>query len=269
MKIIQLNAWHFKYLHEMVDFLKQEKPDIINLQEVSSGKFNYCDPAVYHPFEYLKKELNMDGMFAPFSGFRDQDGSLSQSGNGFLTSLEIVDMGAIFEKSLPAYTEYSEKDEMIQTILLNDKSKYYNVFEEPKNVLWSVLKTAEGKYIRNLTSHFTVSYDCVETIQHIQQARSVIDYISGVKQMPTIFTGDLNIHDRSASVAKLSEVLEMVNTDTKNSLNKLIHPIFKYTDCEALRVDYIFQKGFKVLDYSVPDITVSDHLPVIAELELL
>ena len=170
---------------------------------------------------------------------------------------------------MPDYTEYKLTDDLIQTTLKNDKSKYYSVFGESRNYIWAVLKTSEGRYIRNLTAHFTVSYLCAETIQHIQQAKSVVNFLSNVKKLPTIFSGDLNIHDQSASVAQLSSVLEMVNKDTKNSLNKEIHPVFKYTDVTDLRVDYIFQDGFKVMDYSVPDITVSDHLPIIANLEII
>jgi endonuclease/exonuclease/phosphatase family metal-dependent hydrolase len=270
MKVAQINAWNFKYLHELVAFLKAEKPDIINLQEVTSGKFNYCDPEIFYPFEHLKKELGYQGVFAPFMGLKADDGSYSQSGNGFLTSLEIIDSGIFFESTLPDYTDYLENHDLIKTTLKNEKSKYYNIFEEPKNYLWAVLKTTEGKYIRNLTSHFTVSYDCCETLQHIQQARSVLKFIESTKEMPIVFSGDLNIHDQAACIGMLSKELKMVNQDTANSLNKQIHPIFKNVPgLNGLRVDYIFQKGFQIVDYSVPEVMVSDHLPIIANLELL
>jgi endonuclease/exonuclease/phosphatase family metal-dependent hydrolase len=270
MKVIQINAWNFKYLPELIEFLKAEKPDIVNFQEVSTGKFNYCDPEIVYPFEVLKKELGMQGIFAPFMGLKSDDGSHSQSGNAFLTNLEIIDTGIFFEPSLPDYTDYPEDHDLIKTTILNDKSKYYNIFEEPKNYIWAVLKAPNGKYFRNLVSHFTVSYDCCETLQHIQQARTLLKFVQNTKDMPTIFCGDLNIYDQSASIAMISKELDMVNKDTKNSLNKTIHPIFKNVpDLSGLRVDYIFQKGFNVIDYSVPEVTVSDHLPVIAELSLV
>jgi endonuclease/exonuclease/phosphatase family metal-dependent hydrolase len=268
MKIIQLNAWKFKFLNEMVAFLKAEKPDIINLQEVSSGKFNNHNLTINEPFEFLKKELGMNGIFAPFTGLKSDDGTFSESGNGFLTNLEIVDYGVIFEKTLPPYTVYSDNDDLIKTTLENDKTKYYNVFNEPKNLIWSVLKK-DGKYIRNLTTHFTASYNCTETLQMLNQTQSILDYLKYTKNIPTIFSGDLNIHPKSASVAKLSQNLKLVNVDGKNTLNPLVHPAFKNNFPKGVNVDYIFQKGFEVINYQVPEITVSDHLPVVAELELV
>lgn len=267
MKIIQLNAWKFKFLDETIAFLKSEKPDIINLQEVSSGKFNYCDLDIENPFEILKNELAMNGIFAPFTGLKSEDGTFSESGNGFLTSLEIVDFGVIFEKTLPSYTVYSENDDLIQTILQNDKSKYYNVFSEPKNLIWCVLKK-DGKYIRNLTTHFTASYNCTETLQMLNQTQSILDYLKYAKNLPTIFSGDLNIHPKSASVAKISQNLELVNIEGENTLNPQVHPVFKKNSTAGWKVDYIFQKGFEIISYQIPEITVSDHLPVVAELEL-
>jgi|694.fasta_scaffold16772_7 endonuclease/exonuclease/phosphatase family metal-dependent hydrolase len=268
MKIIQLNAWKFRFLEEMLEFLKKEKPDIINLQEVSSGKFNNHKLDIQEPFEFLKKELKMDGVFAPFTGLKSEDGSFSESGNGFLTNLEILDFGIIFEKTLPPYTIYSDQDDLIQTTLKNDKSKYYNVFKEPKNLIWCLLKK-DGKYFRNLTTHFTASYGCTETLQTLNQTESVLNYLKYTKNLPTIFSGDLNIHPKSASVEMLSQNLKMLNSGEQNTLNPLVHPIFKNSQSKGLKVDYIFQNGFEVVDYKVPDITVSDHLPLIAELEML
>ncbi|MEM1312486.1 MAG: endonuclease/exonuclease/phosphatase family protein [Patescibacteria group bacterium] len=270
MKIIQLNVWHFKYLQEIIEFLKTEKPNVVNLQEVSSGRFNYCDSFIEQPFELLKKELKLNGVFAPFSGLKSNEGKVSLSGNAFLTDLEIVDSGVFFEPTLPNYTEYTEDHDLIKTTIQNDKSKYYNVFEEPKNFLWSVLKNKDGIYFRNIVSHFTVSYGCEETLQTIQQTRTLLNFLNNVKDIPVIFAGDLNIHDKSASVALLSQHLDLVNKDTSNSLNKVVHPIFSnIPDLQGLRVDYIFQKGFRCKTYHVPEITVSDHLPVVAELDLI
>ncbi len=266
MKIVQINAWHFKFLDELVNFLRAEKPNIINLQEVSTGRFNYCSPNIVEPFEYLKKELDYEGYFVPYTGLKSSDDKISYSGNGFLTDLEMVDYGCFFEKTLPEYTEYNEEHPLIQTILHDQKEDYYTVFEESKNFVWGVLKYKD-KYIRNVTSHFTVSYLCTETMQMIQQTRSLLSFLKNTKSLPTIFTGDLNIHPDSASIKMLTEELVLVNKNNSNTLNPNVHGVFKRLP-EGLNVDYIFQKGFEVSKWSVPNISVSDHLPIIAELEI-
>ena len=266
MKVIQLNCWKFNYLQEIIGFLKSEKPDIINLQEVSSGKFNKNNFNIWEPFEHLKIELGMDGIFAPFTGLQSEDGTFSEAGNGFLTNLEIVDFGINFEKSLPPYTIYKDSDDLIQTVLKNDKSKYYNIFREPKNFIWSVLQK-DGKYFRNITTHYTASYNCTETIQMLDQTESIISFLKQTKDLPTIFTGDLNIHPNSASVAKLKQELTQLSCNEINTLNPKIHPAFSNGNPEGWKVDYIFEKGFEVKKYSVPQITISDHLPLVVEVE--
>lgn len=267
MKVIQLNAWSFEYFNVMLEFLKQEKPDIINLQEVSVANSHHTGDQNISPFEVLKKELNMQGYFAPWIGIHHQGVTVGHFGNAFLTNLEIIDYGNFFEKTLPDYFIREETKEHTEA---SKNKEYFHFFEEPKNYVWSVLKY-KGKLVRNITTHYTVSYKCTETIQMINQTRSVINYLENVKPLPTIFSGDLNIHDKSSSIAMLSKHLGMVNSDIKNTLNPTVHPIFnsRSDSPNGIKVDYIFEKGFEVIKCVSPTVNISDHLPVIAEMDIL
>jgi endonuclease/exonuclease/phosphatase family metal-dependent hydrolase len=269
MKIVQLNAWGFRHFEAILEFLKKEKPDIINLQEVefahpqrdTKGEVNY--------FEILKRELKMDGIFAPWKKVDLGGGKFYEFGNAFLTNLEIVDYGVQFEPTLTAFKTVSADDEAFQVMVKNDKSKYYATFDDTKNFIWSTLKY-KGQLFRNVTAHYTVSYECTEISQMINQTKSIVSFLENAKPLPTIFTGDLNIHSKSHSIELLSQSLGLVNPNLINTLTPKYHPIFQFhPDSEGRAVDYIFQKGFNVSKWDCLDVAISDHLPVVAELDII
>jgi len=266
LKLVQLNCWNFRYFEEMLEFLKHEKPDIINLQEVSIGDL-VMNPNKNFDFEYLKKELGMDGFFVPRFGIKDDVKGNYFFGNGFLTSLEIVDYGSFFDKFSPDFSWYTKE----QSNVFDPNNKYQNYirgFEVPVNFVWGILKY-KNQLIRNVTTHFTVSFKCTETLQIIQQARQVVEFIDNVKDVPTIFSGDLNIQAESNSVKLIESKLERVSKGITNTMNPNLGSKLFVDEPNGLAVDHIFSKGFNTISCVSPVITISDHLPVVAELELL
>lgn len=269
MKIIQLNAWGFRHFEAILEFLKKEKPDIINLQKVEfahperdpEGKINY--------FEILKRELQMDGVYAPWKKVALGNDKFYEFGNAFLTNLEIIDYGVVFEPTLKPFTVSNSDNVAFQVMVKNDKSKYYATFDDSKNFIWSTLKY-KGQLIRNIVTHYTVSYECTEISQMINQTKSIVNFLANTKSLPTIFTGDLNIHSKSHSIELLSNELDLVNPGLINTLSTKYHPVFHlHPESKGRAVDYIFQKGFQVLKWDCLDVAISDHLPVVAELELI
>jgi len=104
----------------------------------------------------------------------------------------------------------------------------------------------------------------------INSTKSIINFLDNTKELPTILSGDLNIHDKSEAVNLFSKKLNFVNPGLKNTLTSKFHPVFKNDPkAEGYAVDYVFQKGFQVLNWNCPDVEISDHLPVVAELELI
>lgn len=267
LKVIQLNCWNFRYFEELLEFLKQEKPDIINLQEISSGDL-IMNANKNFDFEYLKKELGMNGVFVHRFGVKDSVKGDYFFGNGFLTNLEIVDYGSFFDKFSPDFSWYN-KDNPIFSTFKNDKYKaYVNSFELPVNFVWGTLKY-KNEPIRNITSHFTVSFKCTETLQILRQARQLVGFLDSVKELPTIFSGDLNIHGQSNSVKLIESKLNRVPKDIINTMNPNIGLKLFNDEPQGLAVDHLFTSKFDIISCKSPNITVSDHLPVIAEIELL
>lgn len=264
LKIVQLNCWNFRYFEEMLEFLKKEKPDIINLQEVSSGDL-IMNSNKNFDFEYLKKELKMEGVFVPRFGIKDDVKGDYFFGNGFLTNLEIVDYGSFFDKFSPGFSWYTKENNVFGT---EDRYEtYIRSFELPGNFVWGTLKY-KNQLVRNITSHFPVSFKCTETLQILRHARQVVDFIENIKPLPTIFSGDLNIHGQSNSVKLIETKMQRVSKDIINTMNPNLGSKLFLDEPNGLAVDHIFSKGFEVISCVCPVITISDHLPVVAELEL-
>jgi endonuclease/exonuclease/phosphatase family metal-dependent hydrolase len=273
LKLIQLNCLEFQYFDAILQFLKVQNPDIVNLQEAAT---DFTDEPKSNGL-YLDKlaiELGMQVIYSPFTGKESQDKKLNWIGNAILTKLEIIDHGTAWlheNQNKAGVRTFEENQKLLETFKINRNFAYPMVYKQPKNLIWTLLKH-EGKYFRNITTHFTATQKCTETLQMIQEAEAVGRFIDNTKEMPTIFTGDLNIHQKASCIENLKSKLTLVNEGSINSLTPSIHQIFwpEYIARDpslkdGLSVDYVFQKGVKILNWTIPDVAISDHLPVVVE----
>lgn len=275
LKLIQLNCFQFTYFEEVLVFLKEQNPDIINLQEATTGSILKFTNGKY--LDKLAYELNMKVIYAPFTAKQSVNGNLDWFGNAILTKLEIFDYGIHWlhdGQNKAGIITYIEDQRLQEAIKINRNLAYPIVYSQPKNLVW-VLLSQNGKFFRNITTHFTATQKCTETLQMIEEAQKVCDFVDSVKNVPTLFTGDLNIHQQAGCITNLKSKLQLVNQDTTNTLTPSLHQIFlpKYQELDpslknGLSVDYIFQKNVKVNKFEVADVKVSDHLPIIIEFEI-
>ncbi len=267
MKLIQLNVWCFNCGDDLLDFVSEQRPDILNLQEVVNPDFegfgkNVSKQKNMDYFERLKNSFGFNGVFAPSFGVYNESGSVGYFGNAFLTNLPILDYFYIYDKPL----EIISLNHNIYNSDIN--TRRIGSFRLPTNILISVLQI-KNITIRNITTHFHVTEKCTETLQTVEHAERVCNLLENSKPIPTILSGDFNIHPQSYSIKKISEYLEMVNKNCVNSLNPEIHPAIINGDLpNGVVVDYVFQTGFSVKTVDIPQITVSDHLPIIVELDI-
>ncbi len=275
LKLIQLNCLMFTYFEELLKFLKSQDADIINLQEATTGNILEFSNGKY--LEKLANELNMQIIYAPFTTNESQDKQLDWFGNAILTRLNIIDYGIHWLHNGQAEAgkiTFEENQRLQQAVKINRNSAYPIVYNQPKNLVWALL-SHNGKVCRNITTHFTATQKCTETLQMIQEAQKVCDFIDNQKDLPTFLTGDLNIHQGAGCIANLKTKLELVNQDTLNTLTPSIHQIFlpKYQQLDpnlkdGLSVDYVFQKYIKINQFEILNVKISDHLPIVVEFEL-
>ncbi len=267
MKLIQLNVWCFNCGDDLLDFVSEQKPDILNLQEVVNTDFDGFGKNISRQkdvdyFEKLKTSFGFDGAFAPSFGVYNENGSIGYFGNAFLTSLPILDYFYVYDKPF----EIISFDHDIYNSDVN--TRRVGSFRLPTNILISVLQV-KNLAIRNITTHFHVTEKCTETLQTVEHAERICEFLENSKPIPTILSGDFNIHPQSYSIKKISKYLDMVNKNCTNSLNPEIHPAITSGDLpNGVVVDYVFQTGLNVKNVTIPQITVSDHLPIVVEFDI-
>lgn len=122
--------------------------------------------------------------------------------------------------------------------------------------------------IRLLTTHFHVSYDCLETLQIWQDAEKVAEYVDVLDTVPTILTGDLNIRNESMAIKTLREKMTQHSEVFTNTLCRSVHPYFQRVPEGGLGIDHIFTKNISISDCQVREVTVSDHLPLVLDFSL-
>ena len=272
MKVVQLNCWEFAFKEEIIEFLRQQKPNIVNLQEVATSYLPKNVDYNKDPFLCrLGSELGMKVIFAPTSGNLDEFGNIQYNGNAVLTNLEILDYQIIWDKynhNHPKIRTVEENVEIARLCKINKNLAYPFVFDDPKNVIYTTLLSPNGKKFRNATTQFTVSQMCTETIQMIRQAQQIVHFLKNSLDMPTILTGDLNIERGSGIIHTLEQKFEIVN-DARPTLNPNTHSsILRNPAWQGVSVDYIFAKEIQVLDYQLHTEKLSDHLCLVAEFDL-
>lgn len=251
-KIIQINIYKGRYLDSLVDFLKDEDPDFITMQEVTAGGFNLCEDKYANVFDILRDKL---GMYGEYHGDLKLKGDRSASfGNAIFAKSRIVDKHVLVLK----------KFRPITNLELDGKSG--EIRELIDRHLLDTVVNFHGSDIHIISWHGAWTAPPSDTQETLRQAKLVYKYLAGING-PFILGGDLNAVIGSKTIDMLGKVANnlMLGTNVKMTTNVKVHKIAP----RGFLVDYVFvSKEFKVKSVTIPQITVSDHLPVVAELEI-
>ena len=252
-KFIQINIYEGKYLDDLILFLKKEEPDFISMQEVTTGGFNLYFDKQANLFEILKEKLQMHGVFHGDLVLSSDNKSLF--GNAVFSKWPIVNRQIV---TLCKFRPISLEE------LSSNKSTVREIIDRH---LLDTSVEVQGKTLHILSWHGAWTAPPHDTSLTFKQARIVHDYLKNISS-PFVLGGDLNAVMSSKTV-KLVETVSsnlMKHASVKMTTNPKVHKIAP----RGFLVDYIFSSfDFKLLSVDVPQITVSDHLPVVANLETL
>ncbi len=265
MKLVSLNVALFEKNNDaLLDFLATEQPDILCLQEVTKRLDEHAIP------DYISKEaidratpqLNY-GFFAPiwalssfeqtqFHGkehFSFELGGMAEFGNYVKSAFPICKAENIFVQNHFSYvTDWSHWPK-----------------EDYRAFIVADLQLPETK-VRIITYHGIWSRDKQGT-PLTKQACERIREIATAVAYPCIICGDFNLFPDTESISVLSDtftsLVDSYNIDTTRPASNELHHQQRNV------VDYIFvSHGIHTVDFSVPNIEVSDHLPLILEFEV-
>ncbi len=133
-------------------------------------------------------------------------------------------------------------------------------------IVTAIIQAPEG-IVRTITTHYSVSDLCTETIQMLEMSQMISSLVKYSKNIPTIFSGDLNIRVGSYSIAKLSEVMECHTKDLKDTLS-LKHESKKKDFPEGLAIDHVFSKSLGHLSTKAIEVEFSNHKALVSEFDI-
>lgn len=249
-KIICLNVWIGGILFdEMVDFLKKENADILLLQEVFNGDLGFKQRQ-HRTFGELKKILGFKhGEFAPTFTEEVEERELTQ-GNAILSKFPIT-QEAISFFDVP----FGKRDPLT------------NFHLTPRSLQHVVARVGEKQlHLLNIQGIWGTHGN--DTDRRLNMADQIVREVNGYK--PLVLAGDFNVNEDTQSIEKIEQRLTNVFKNTLvTSFNIKRKNLSTDPGFASSVVDMMFvSRDIEVLSKSVPNIDISDHLPLICEIEL-
>lgn len=287
LKVICLNLWMGGLLFdEILEFLKNEDPDLILLQEVYNGH-NTSLKRNFRSFSVLEEKLGFKySHFAPaFLEIVDNSAEnyIENFAAGSLISGEVsmvdapkqkIEQGnAIFSKFPLESQETRFYDVPFGSRI--DEFEYYSV--TPRN-LQHVVIDLSGQDLQSHNFHVFNTQGIWDTHgddtdRRLKMGDIIVNEVSAClesEKAPLLLAGDFNFNTNTKTVKNIESVLESIfKSDLKTSFNFKRKDLEKDPGYATSAVDMMFvSKDLRVVKRSCPDVDVSDHLPLIAELEL-
>lgn len=249
-KFISLNLWQGGNLFDdILNFLRKENADILVLQEVYKGK----DPALerkYRSYDVLKDQLKYSyASFAPAFLDNRTEGKIEQ-GNAILSKFPIVGTKVTFFNE-PYRDDYTEVPQNFPIC--------------PRNLQHAVLNTPAGEVnVFNLQGVWDLDGDNYS--EHRKRMSEVI--IAETRDKSNVLlAGDTNAKPTNQAMRNVEQHLKSVfGTELTTSFNmrRKDNPGYATAVVDLMYVS----PTITVLSHDCPDVDISDHLPLIATVEI-
>ncbi|MDP2649825.1 MAG: endonuclease/exonuclease/phosphatase family protein [bacterium] len=248
-KFITINTWHGGKLWDpLVEFIKRENPDIAIMQEVYNGDDENLDKN-YRALLELRKALNYKyDSFAPNAIIESKIGDIEQ-GNLILSKFPILNQKVIFF-DVP-YGKFQHEG-------VHD----FRLFP-------SSLQNAQvdlGDKIVNLFNiHGIWDFHGKDSKRRLKMSEKITSQVKDKENV--ILAGDFNVNYDTKTIGNVKNYLNNIfDGELKTSFNMKRKRDGGYA---TSAVDMIMvSKNIKVLSHLCPEVDLSDHLPLIAELEI-
>ena len=263
MKLIDLNvSIKMDNNDEVINFLKDNKADIIALQEVMRG----IDDTVYDRYnnsKIIKDNLQEECRYSFYGALWVSDkhikkgivtkdfGGLAEQGNELISKYPIIEASNhFFHKNYHIFKDVTD----------------FRKTDHARAILDTILQI-DNKKLRILNIHGIWNEGKIGDKRTEKQCKYLLSLIED-SNLPTIIVGDFNLHPESESIQllnkKLTNLIEKYNIMTTRPTVKDGLDIGDNVD------DYIFiNDKIKVNSFEVKQEKVSDHYPLILDFEII
>jgi endonuclease/exonuclease/phosphatase family metal-dependent hydrolase len=249
-KVISLNIWKSKILDNTIEFIRQEMPDILCLQEVYDSK----DPA--HPEKYRAFSVLQET-------FPEYTGNVHE-----VEYLQVLPEGKI-PHGIAVLSKFQVSAHTADHFVRPMDEEYYDLRENFPNVSHAIqvvtLETPDGFVnVCNLHGVWDMNGDDY-TPARKNMSDAILRNVKGRERV--IITGDTNAKLTNKCLTDIMEtyksVVDPARTHSTFNMRRKSDPGYA-----TAAVDVILHgPEFRVIDAGVPDVDASDHLPVVATLE--
>lgn len=246
-RFLTFNIWHGKNWQRVIEFIKAKNPDIFTLQEVTINITKHVPGGIDLKEEFKQTFApNYKGVYAPINE-KIENGKRTGFGNMIFSKFPILDYKVHYLlKSLGWADNYEEQSRNLLEVKINIDNQSLSVF----------------------TTHLAYSPKFVDTSIKLEEAKKIVRIVKNKENF--ILAGDFNATPNTEVIATIKSLGSYI--DSKNRPTWTKHP-FSYKGFKvnrlAWKLDYIFLSPnlyCKKLD--IPDIDISDHLPLIAEIKI-
>lgn len=251
-KFLQVNIYKGRYLAELINFIRREAPDFITMQEVTRAGFNLWEDKAADTFEVIREKIKMDGVYNGDLKLTGEEGS--DFGNAVFSKYKIIGKDVVVLKSFRPVT----LEEL-------DGASAFEIRPQIPRHLLDVQVEYNNVVLHILSWHGAWTAPPVDTSETLRQAKVVADYLESIDG-PFILGGDLNNIPGSKTIGLIDNAANnlMSGSGILETTNPKVHKIAP----KGFLIDYVFtSKEIKLINIKAPQVTISDHLPVVAEMQ--
>jgi len=252
-KIICINMWQGGLLFDgLLAFIAQENPDILMLQEVLKSDETGLDRRFYS-LATLQEHLPLPhAAFAP-ALIDNDDGHRALSGNAVLSRFPIS-----ASRTIHYSQPFGERTEQTPE----------SFADTPRN-LQHVVVQADGQEINIFNTQGVWDLDGENPSTQRKAMCATIARETAGKQH-VVFAGDTNLNPTNPALAPVDAQLKSVfKHELTTSFNVRRKDLKKFPGYATAVVDLMYvSDDIRVISHSCPDVDISDHLPLVAVLEM-
>lgn len=259
MKLISLNIWGGQVFEPFLEFIKEHAADtdIFCLQEVfqSSSGVETSHGARMNIIEDIKRLLpDFDVFFGWAQDNFDNKGSVDFEVTTGLATFVRRPMKVLSSENIFIYGEKNGMN-------LKDPTTM------PANMLCTKIQTGEKVYMVCNIHAYAYPGDKLDTPERIEQSQKIMNFL-GKHEKGKILCGDFNLMPGTESMKMLEKNMENLITTFNIPRTRSELSMYFGTPDEQKYADYIFvSPDIKVPDFKVPNVPISDHLPMILYFE--
>lgn len=251
----------FKFIHcnilnggrlmdNLVEFLRQERPDVLAMQEVFDGREPAREPR-FRSIAVIGKAAGLAHVaFAPTQNQVVGDSTLPY-GNAVLSRFPVTQTGVWFY-DVPFQERLAVADRGFTHFPCN---------------LQHVTIGLDGEPLHVFNTHGIWDRHGRDNPRRLQMGQTIADRMAGLR--PAILCGDFNVNEGTKTIDRLGEKLTNVFAPDRRKTSFNVGRKPKNSGYVKAVVDFIFTTDdLKVLSHRQPDVDVSDHLPLVCEFEI-